>query len=110
MPKKARTESLGTAVNAAITVGSKSYPCRITMGAMRRFKKQVGYDVNKLKSDNTDDLITFLWCCVSSACAADGIEFDMDVDLFADCLSPDELNSFFATSEYGSESPSEKKI
>lgn len=95
--------------SGVLTIGSKSYPCRITMGAMRRFKQTTGYDVNKLKNDNLDDLITFVWCCVASACAADGVEFGMDVDQFADALTPDDLNSFYSAVESNS-TQSEKKI
>lgn len=92
-----------------IIINGKDYPCRITMGAMLRFKRATGHDVSSLDSGNMEELIIFLHCCVASACRADGIEFAMDVEEMADNLEPDALNAFydgFATTE---EADGEKK-
>lgn len=76
-----------------ITVYGKEYPMRITMGAMRRFKRETGKDISQTGSD-IDLLATFMWCCVASACNADGVPFDMDADKFADGLNLEDFNQF----------------
>ncbi len=79
-----------------IQIKGIEYPCRVTMGAMLRYKRESGEDVSKLKDDNMEGLVLFLWCCVKSACNADGVDFPYNVDEFADALSPQELNLFVA--------------
>lgn len=79
-----------------IQIQGVEYPCRVTMGAMLRYKRESGEDVSKLKDDNMEGLVLFLWCCVKSACNADGVDFPYNVDDFADALSPKELNLFIA--------------
>lgn len=66
---------------------------RITMGAMRRFKRATGKDISQTGSD-IDLLATFMWCCVASACNADGVPFDLDADKFADGLDLEDFNQF----------------
>lgn len=66
---------------------------RITMGAMRRFKRETGKDISQTGSD-IDLLGTFMWCCVASACNADGVPFDMDADKFADGLDLEAFTQF----------------
>ena len=39
------------------------------MGAMLRFKQQMGYEVTAMKGESFTDTLTLLWCCVASACA-----------------------------------------
>lgn len=78
-----------------IKVGTQEYPCRVTMGAMLRFQRESGKDVRELSNDNISDLLLFVWCCVKSACNADGVEFDCTFDRFADMLEPDGLNDFY---------------
>lgn len=77
-----------------ISIKGVSYPCRITMGAMLRFKRTTGKDVTDLDEKNLADLVAFVWSCTSSACSADGVNFDLSVDQFADCLEPQGLQSF----------------
>lgn len=78
-----------------IEINGKQYPCRITMGAMLRFKRETGHDVSQVQNDDVSDLITFLWCCIASACAGDGVTFGLSLMDFADGLDPDTLNRFF---------------
>ena len=47
-----------------ITVNGKAYPCRQTMGAMLRFKRESGKEVTEIKGE-VSDLCTYLWCCVA---------------------------------------------
>ena len=79
-----------------IQIKGIEYPCRVTMGAMLRYKRESGEDISKLKDDNMEALVLLLWCCVKSACNADGVDFLYNVDEFADALSPQELNLFIA--------------
>lgn len=76
-----------------IKIYGKEYPVRITMGAMRRYKRETGQDVSLMGND-IDRLAIFMFCCVASACNADNVPFDMDIDKFADGLGMDDLNGF----------------
>lgn len=78
-----------------INVGGRELPCRVTMGAMLRFKRETGRDVSEMSSGDISDLITFMWCCVSSACVADGTEFGLTMEEFADRVDPKSLGRFY---------------
>lgn len=78
-----------------IKIGDKEFPCRVTMGAMVRFKNESGKDVSKLEKTNISELVLFVYCCVKSACNADKVEFDYDFQSFADLMEPDAANSFY---------------
>ena len=82
--------------NKMIKVNGKEYPCRILMGAMLRFKRHTGKDVSEMSPTDTADLITFLWCCVVSSCNADGVEFGLSLEDFADGLDAECFNNFYA--------------
>lgn len=79
-----------------ITVYGKEYPMRMTMGAMLRFKRETDRDVSEIGTD-VSLMVIFLFCCVASACNADGVAFDLDIDKFADGLGMDMLNEFAET-------------
>lgn len=74
-----------------IVVNGKAYPCRQTMGAMLRFKRETGKEVTEMDSNGFSDICTFLWCCVVSACKCDGVDFNMSLLEFADGISPEDL-------------------
>ena len=93
--------------NKKIKVNGKEYPCRILMGAMLRFKRETGRDVSEMSSTDTADLITFLWCCVTSSCNADGVEFGLSLEDFADGLDAESFNCFYA--EQAEEASEQKK-
>lgn len=76
-----------------IKIYGTEYPIRITMGAMRRYKRETGQDVSLMGND-IDRLVVFMFCCVASACNADNVPFDMDIDKFADGLDMNDLNGF----------------
>lgn len=78
-----------------IKVGDKEFPCRVTMGAMVRFKNESGKDVSKLEKTNISELVLFVYCCVKSACNADKVEFDYDFQSFADLMESDAANFFY---------------
>ena len=77
-----------------VVINGVSYPCRPTMGAMIRFKEIANKDITQLESNFTD-MCKYLYCCVASASAADGIDFNLDFMAFADAICPEDLNSWF---------------
>lgn len=75
-----------------ITIAGKAYPTRVSMGAMLRFTRETGKEMSEALTFS--DQITYLWCCVVSACSADGIEFDMDLLTFADHLAAEDVQAW----------------
>lgn len=74
-----------------IEVGGKSYPCRLTMGAMLLYKENTGEDVSQLKTDSMENMLWLIWSCIVCACKADGIEFGMDFEMFTCSITPQEV-------------------
>ncbi len=64
------------------------------MGAMLRFKRETGKEVTEIDAGSLSDFCTYLWCCVVSACSADGIDFGLSLLEFADSIVPGELESW----------------
>lgn len=79
-----------------ITIYGKALPMRMTMGAMLRFKRMTGKNVEEINNDMAL-LVTFMYCCVASACNADNMEFVMDLDKFADGIGVDDMSLFAST-------------
>ena len=77
-----------------VVINGTSYPCRPTMGAMLRFKKETGKEVTELQNGSFSDLCAYLYCCVASASAADKKPFDMSLMDFADALSPEDMTAW----------------
>lgn len=77
-----------------ITIDGKDYPCRVTMGAMLRFKRETGREVTTVKNDELSLLAVWLWCCIASASKHDGVAFDLSVDDFADSVTPAVLQAW----------------
>lgn len=75
-----------------ISVGGKDYPCRLTMGAMLLFKRNTGQDVSQMQEADLEQMLMLMWCCVVSACRAEGVEFDVDFERFCDMVTPQDLN------------------
>lgn len=92
-----------------LEVGGRKLPCRITMGAMVRFKRATGHDVSKLDTADIEEMVTFVHCCVASACVAEKVDFDMSVEEFADNLESDALNEFYGSMETAESDGPEKK-
>lgn len=80
-----------------ITINGKAYPCRQTMGAMLRFKRETGREVTTITTNDLTGLCTLLYCCVVSACHHDGVEFTLSLDDFADSIEPDDLMAWANT-------------
>lgn len=87
----------------------KGYPCRITMGAMVRFKRATGRDVSQMNTGDITDLARFLYCCIQSACKADDIAFDIAFDDFIDLIEPTALQNFYADMTPAPDADAEKK-
>ena len=78
-----------------ININGTEYPCQMTMGAVLRFKHETGKEVSEVGSNDLSDLVTLIWCCVVSACNAEGTQFEMDLAKFADSMDLETLNQFF---------------
>ena len=93
-----------------ITAQGRALPCYPTMGAMLRFKRRTGKEVQQIQSDDTEQLFLFLFCCVQSACARDGVDFQLDEMQFADTLTPQEMQQWAESlTAPGEPSENEKK-
>ena len=87
MPQQPTTPTLH------ITLDGQTLPCRQTMGAFLHFRRETGREATELTGELTD-MLTFFYCCVRSACRADGIPFDLTLEQFADRITPTDLNSW----------------
>ena len=79
-----------------IEVGGKAYPCRLTMGAMLLFKRNMGKDVSQIANGDIEDMLMLMWCCMKSASRADGMEMDIDFELFCDLIGPEDMSKWNA--------------
>lgn len=94
-----------------ININGTDYPCRPTMGALLRFRRETGREVTEMNG-SLEDLCTYLWCCVCSASRRENIPFDMSLMDFADAISPELLTQWANDTQKqaaGKESHSEKK-
>lgn len=76
-------------MSITITVNGTDYPCRPTMGAMLRFKRETGREATEIDTASLSDVCTYLWCCTASASRADRLDFPYTLDDFADALPAD---------------------
>lgn len=74
-----------------INVGGKELPCRITMGALLLYKRNMGKNAVLDGNSSFEDILMFMWCCIVSACKADGVAFDMDFETFCCNLEPQDV-------------------
>jgi len=79
-----------------VTINGEAYPCRPTMGAMLRFKKETGKEVTELNASNFSDVCVYLYCCIASACANDKKPFNLSLMEFADAVSPEDMTDWAA--------------
>lgn len=77
-----------------ITINGEAYPCYQTMGAMLRFKNETGREVTDINAESFTDLVTYIWCCIVSACKRDGKKFDMSLMDFADAVTPEDMQEW----------------
>lgn len=64
----------------------------MTLGAMRRYKQLTGEDASRMSG--VSDVAALIWCCCKSACAIDGVVFDLDVDEFCDRVGIEAATAF----------------
>ena len=77
-----------------ITIDGVTYPCAPSMGAMLRFRQETGRQVSEMDPTSFSDLCVFLWCCVASASAREGVPFAMGLMDFADRISPEDMQGW----------------
>lgn len=87
-----------------IEVGGKAYPCRLTMGAMLLFKRNMGKDVSQMQQGDIEEMLMLMWCCMKSASRADGVECEMEFDLFCDMVTPQDMAAWNQALTEGEES------
>jgi hypothetical protein len=66
------------------------------MGAIRQYKNLEGEDISQMGND-VAKVSTLLYCCISSACRADGVEFGLTIDEFADRVDLSQITDFANT-------------
>ena len=106
-----------TAIN--IQVGDRSYPFRMTLGAMLRFKRVTGKDLARedLDAGNIEEVAQLLYACLASASVADRVPFSLTFDEFCDNLSAEDMEAMQAlltepaeqAEAAGDEEPGEQK-
>lgn len=92
-----------------IRISGRELPCRVTLGAMLRYKRMTGNDVSQLNTTDVEGLATMLYCCVVSACKADGVEWQEDFESFCDMIEPAQLTGFYEDMGSGADSKKKKK-
>ena len=76
-----------------IQVGDRTYPFRMTLGAMLRFKRATGKEVTELDDGSVEEVAHLLYACLASASNADKVPFDLDFDGFCDNLSAEDMET-----------------
>lgn len=84
------------AKTVTVTIGEASYPCRMSMGAMLRFKRETGKEVSEIKEGSISDMAVLLYCCVASACNAEHKPFNLSLEDFCDAISSDDMSTMTA--------------
>ena len=90
-----------------IQVGDRTYPFRMTLGAMLRFKRATGREVADLDDSNVEEVAILLHACLASTCAADKIPFDLSVEEFCDMISVEDLDAMQALLTQPDDAPAE---
>lgn len=91
-----------------IQVGEKTYPFRMTLGAMLRFKRLTGKEATELNQDSVEEVASLLYACLASASAADKIPFSLTFDEFADLLSTEDMENMMTLITEPTEQPTEQ--
>lgn len=73
----------------------RELPARSTMGALVMFKDLAGFDISQgSQSLDTVTFVMLLYCCIKSACRADGIEFTATFEEFCDRVTPEDITAW----------------
>jgi len=94
-----------------ILVNGKAFPCRPTMGAMLRFKRETGRDITEMDAKSVTDTVTYLWRCVKAGCAREHVDFDLSLMDFADNIDMEQIKRWAEAASSGqiAEAEDEKK-
>ena len=92
-----------------IELDGKQLPCRPTMGAMLRFKRETGKEVTEIGTGDISLLATYMWCCVVSGCNREGRKFEYTLEDFADNVTPDVVSAWSAATSGAEAGTGEKK-
>jgi len=74
-----------------VRIDGRDFPCRPTMGAMRRYRAMTGKEATSINWESPVDMTDYLYCCTASACRHDGVDFPYDAESFADALTVEDL-------------------
>jgi hypothetical protein len=74
-----------------VKIGDKEYPCRMTMGAMLRFKRETGKEIGEIGDADLSLMAILIWCCTVSACRADNVPFEVGLEDFCDAIDEQEM-------------------
>ena len=69
-----------------VAIKGKSYPFRLTIGAMVAYKRDIGEDFSKFNGEDMEKMLHIIFYGIRSACKADSIEFPYQ--------SPEEIADF----------------
>ena len=58
-----------------VRIDGRDFPCRPTMGAMRRYRAMTGKEATSINWESPVDMTDYLYCCTASACRHDGVDF-----------------------------------
>jgi hypothetical protein len=76
-----------------ITIAGKKYPVRLSMGAIREFKRQTGKEVDDITG--ISDMGELLYACTVSTCRLQGKKFSLTVEQFTDDLDVTQATTAF---------------
>jgi len=76
-----------------ITIAGKTYPVRLTMGAIREFKNQTGKEVDQVTG--ISDMGELLYACAVSTCRSQGKEMPLTIEQFTDDLDVTQATELF---------------
>lgn len=82
---------MDAAYRMTIQAAGREFPCTPSMGAMLRFKEETGKEITEIDGGSLTEMFTYLWCCVASACAREGVEFGMSRMELADRVMPEDM-------------------
>lgn len=77
-----------------ITINGTSYPCKMTLGAMLRFKELTGKEVSEISQTEVSAMATLLYCCAASGASSEGKSLDLTPVQFCDNISAEDLNAW----------------
>lgn len=91
-----------------IEIDNKTYPCRLTMGAYLRYKRETGKDFMEEKVDNVT-VCTLMWCAAVSSAKHDlGKDFPLALEDFADAIDPVVAGVWFTNAMEGATEETKK--